>query len=197
MKSGFNIFIVVALLSLISLQAFVVIQNQRMLDEEGIDPDVAERLFKSSNDQISNLIATLKAASDGFQNHQENELIQLERNLTEIVDSHLVKIDLLNDQSADLLDSLLSNAQSGNQVIENLVVTLDDLLKTMGEKINEYPLEKTQFEYKGVYTVRDYDTINTLERDFNSLGKQGWKFGGYAMNDGTNGRVVMFYRPKE
>ena len=123
--------------------------------------------------------------------------MQLERSLTEIVDSHIVKIDRLNNQSAELLDSLLSNAQSGNQVIGNLVVTLDDLLKMMGEKINEYPLEKTQFEYKGEYTVRDYDTIETLERSFNSLGEQGWKFGGYGMNDGTNGRVVIFYRPKE
>ena len=51
-----------------------------------------------------------------------------------------------------------------------------------------------QYEYKTVYTVRDSDSVSSLQDKFNEYGKAGWKFLGVCMVDGTNGRVVLFSR---
>ena len=51
-----------------------------------------------------------------------------------------------------------------------------------------------QYEYKTVYTVRDSDSVSSLQDKFNAYGKEGWKFIGVCMVDGTNGRVVLFSR---
>ena len=57
--------------------------------------------------------------------------------------------------------------------------------------------QDSTFEYYTTYTDRDSDSIESLKLDFNALGKDGWKYMGYCMNDGTNGRVVLFARKRK
>ncbi|MFP6874303.1 MAG: hypothetical protein VCA55_12450 [Verrucomicrobiales bacterium] len=85
--------------------------------------------------------------------------------------------------------SLKAQLEEAKGRISELQNQLDDYIASR----KPVPLP-VQYEYKSVYTVRDTDSVKSLQDTFNAHGKEGWKFIGVCMVDGTNGRVVLFSR---
>lgn len=91
-----------------------------------------------------------------------------------------------------------------NEVKEITLNTIEKDIKTvisktegLKESINEASEETKNYEYKLVYTYREEDTLESLEKKVNKLGSEGWEYIGYIMNNGSNARVVLLKREKE
>ena len=93
-----------------------------------------------------------------------------------------------NDVSL-ILGAIEKNLIESNEEHKNAATSI----KNVKELLSKDP----ELEYRTIYTDRESDTLLTLTLEFNALGKDGWKYMGYCMNDGTNGRVVLFGRKRK
>ena len=95
------------------------------------------------------------------------------------------------EQAAKALEVATKN-QSAN--LEQAAKALEAATKNHKDLVTTDKAKSERYEYKTVYTVRDSNSVASLQRGFNAFGKEGWKFIGFCMVDGTNGRVCVFSR---
>ena len=68
----------------------------------------------------------------------------------------------------------------------------------VGATFSVSAFEEQRWEYKCIETNRDrtreMSALEYVNQKFYVLGLEGWEMVGYAMNDGTNARIVCFKR---